>query len=379
MDFFEIEGKVKLREYNIPTDNGVLYTAEHKAEDFEFPCVVKSQALSGKRGKAGGIKFPNNAEELKEAVETISNLVINGKKVEGVVVCEKLDIKDEFYLGLTLDTKEKRMLMLFTPFGGMDIEELAEKSPEKLIKLDVTDGFDKKIFEETTKLFNLSGDIMAQVLDISEKLTKACFELDATTIEINPLALLGDGRLVAADTKLVIDDNALYRHGDYTLIERSAEEVMSEREEVAANFDLIYIELDTTGDIGVMAGGAGIGMATVDTIANYGGKAYNFLDLGGGVTAEKTYNATKLLLENPNIKAIFINVFGGINNCADMAEGIERAYLETKADKLIVVKSRGFNQEQGWEIYEKHGFKQCKYGTTDEAVAILMKAKEGTL
>ena len=179
---------------------------------------------------------------------------------------------------------------------------------------------------------------------------------------------------MAIDAKLVIDDNALYRQGDYTILSRTAQE-KSPQEIEAEKHDLTYVEVDSEGTIGTMAGGAGIGMATMDTIFHYGGRVNNFLDLGGGVTAEKTYQAMRILLQNEKTDYILVNIFGGINNCADMAEGIDRAYKELGINKTVVVKSRGFNQEQGWSIYEKLGFPQTKYGTTDEAVQTLLALK----
>lgn len=371
MDLYEIEGKAQFKRFGIPTDDGILYRPGDDTTGYPFPCVVKGQILSGKRGKAGAVQFAENPEQLHSEAEKIMSIRINGKAMAGIMVSKKLAITEEYYLGLTLDTKSRKLVLLFTPYGGMDIEELAASSPEKLLRMDCTHGLDQALFENALNDFPLEDNIRKQISDIAAKLTKACFALDATTIEINPLARLADGALVAADAKIVLDDNALCRQGDYTLLPRLEKE-MSPAEREAAAADLTYIELDGSGNIGVIAGGAGIGMATVDTICFYGGKAYNFLDLGGGVTDEKTYHALHLLLNNPNIEMILINIFGGINNCAVMAEGIKRAWQESGIKKRIVVKSRGFNQEDGWAIYRELGFEQVKYGTTDEAVKLLL-------
>lgn len=258
----------------------------------------------------------------------------------------------------------------------MDIEELAASAPEKLLRFDCTAGFDAGAFVEAASVFELPDTHMEQVADIAEKLCNACFTLDATTFEINPLAVLKDNSLLAIDAKMVIDDNSLYRQDDYTILPRTAQS-RSRQEAEAQAHGLTYVELDADGDVGTMAGGAGIGMATMDTIRHYGGRVNNFLDLGGGVTAEKTYQAMRILLQNESTDYILVNVFGGINNCADMAEGISRACTELGIQKPVVVKSRGFNQEQGWNIYEKLGFAQTKYGTTDEAVQTLLRLKEG--
>lgn len=375
MDYLEIEGKAQLKRFGIPVNDSILLTGDEIPENITYPCVLKGQILSGKRGKAGAVRVVKTAEELVEVKKAIEAISINGHAMEGIMACGFLPIKEEYYLGMTLDVKSRAMIMLFTPYGGMDIEELAETSPEKLLRFNCTAGFDADAFRKAVETFKLPQNRINNLVEIAAKLCNACFELDATTIEINPLALLEDDSLLAIDAKLVIDDNSLYRQGDYTILPRTMQEKSSQEEE-AQEYDLTYIELDAKGNIGTMAGGAGIGMATMDTIRHYGGLANNFLDLGGGVTAEKTYQAMRILLQNENTDYIFVNVFGGINNCADMAEGIAHAYTELDSKKPVVVKSRGFNQEQGWKIYDKLGFSQTKYGTTDEAVNKLLKMKE---
>ncbi len=375
MDYLEIEGKKQLERFGIPINESIILKEDCSSVDIPIPCVLKGQILSGKRGKHGAVRVVKTREELEETKKIIENISINGLKMEGVIACGFLPIKEEYYLGMTLDVKNRSMLLLFTPYGGMDIEELAEEAPDKLLRFDVTSGFCADTFIKACDMFDLAKNRLDQVVDIAQKLVKAGFELDATTIEINPLALLEDETLLAIDAKLSIDDNGMYRQGDYTLLPRSAQEYSAQELE-AMQYDLTYVEIDPTGDIGTMAGGAGIGMATMDTISHYGGKTNNFLDLGGGVSAEKTYHAMKILLENEKTNYIFINIFGGINNCADMAEGIARAYKECNIEKTVVVKSRGFNQEEGWRIFEELGFIQTKFGTTDEAVKQLLQAKE---
>lgn len=375
MDYLEIEGKEQLKYFGIPVNDGFLLQGEEIPDEITYPCVLKGQILSGKRGKAGAVRVVKSKEELKEVKKIIEGIRINGKSMEGILACGFLPIKEEYYIGMTLDVKNRAVIMLFTPYGGMEIEELAEKSPEKLLRFDCTNGFNGEIFRKEIDRFHLPEERADAVVDIAAKLSNACFTLDATTIEINPLVVLENGDLMAIDAKLVIDDNSLYRQGDYMILPRTSQKI-SAQEADASKYGLTYVELDPEGDIGMMAGGAGIGMATMDTIHHYGGRANNFLDLGGGVTAEKTYQAMRILLQNESTKCILVNIFGGINNCADMAEGIARAYREFKNDKLVVVKSRGFNQEQGWEIYEKLGFPQTKYGTTDEAVKLLLQNKE---
>lgn len=375
MDYLEIEGKAQLERFGIPINDSILLNKDEIPAEVSYPCVLKSQILSGKRGKAGAVRVVETKEELLEAKKIIDGITINNQVMEGVIACGFLPIKEEYYLGITLDVKNCAMSMLFTPFGGMDIEEVAETSPEKLVRFDCTYGFKTERFKSALSVFELSEPRVNQVSAIAERLVKACFELDATTIEINPLALLEDDSLVAIDAKLVIDDNALYRQGDYTLLPRTTQK-KSQQEIEAEKYDLTYVEVDPEGNIGTMAGGAGIGMATMDTIFHYGGRVNNFLDLGGGVTAEKTYQAMRILLQNEKTDQILVNIFGGINNCADMAEGIRRAYIELGINKQVVIKSRGFNQEQGWSIYDELDFPQTKYGTTDEAVQTLLALRE---
>ncbi len=374
MDYLEIEGKIQLERFGIPINESILFEGDEIPANVPLPCVLKGQILSGKRGKHGAVRVVKTREELIEVKKIIEGITINDLPMEGVIACGFLPIKEEYYLGMTLDVTNAQMLLMFTPFGGMDIEELAATAPEKLLKFNVTSGFDKEAFIEACNMFDLKQIHLDQVVDIASKLVTAGFELDATTIEINPLALLEDDSIIAIDCKLAIDDNGMYRQGDYKVFPRTSEEFSHEELE-AQSHDLTYVELNPNGDIGTMTGGAGIGMATMDTVKHYGGLCNNFLDLGGGVTSEKTYHAMKILLLNESTKYIFVNIFGGINNCADMAEGISRAYTELASNKPVVVKSRGFNQEQGWEIYDKLGFQQTKFGTTDEAVQLLLSLK----
>lgn len=375
MDFYEVEGKRQFERFDIPTDHGVLYTEEIDLNEVKLPCAIKAQVLSGKRGKNGGIRFADTVEELKAAVEAICQMEINGKPVEGIYLTDKVKIKEEHYLSFTLDRQAKCMLMLYTPYGGMDIEELAETSPEKLLRLSVGQNFTAADAEKALSVFELSDEDRATISEIAGKLFKMFVELDASTVEINPLAKLADGTFTAADAKLVLDDNALYRQGDYTLIPRKLTETDRMRE--ARESGLAYVELDQGGNLGVIAGGAGIGMTTVDTISFYGGKAFNFLDLGGGVTREKTCAALCLLLNNPQVEGILVNVFGGINNCKTIAEGVEDALQKCPQSKAeVVVKSRGFSQEEGWQVYDRLGLGQVRYGTTDDAVKLLMKRLE---
>lgn len=374
MDYYEVEGKRLLESVGIQTDCGFLISETTDLSKIKYPCVVKAQVLSGKRGKAGGIKVVNNLQEIKTVYQKISGMTINGKAVAGVLVTPKAEIAEEHYIGLTIDSRNKSILLIYSPCGGMDIEEVAASMPEKLLKFPVLGNFQKESFRKALSQFDMGEEKEMAICKIGEKLYHTFVTYDCTTIEINPLARLSSGVFCALDCKLVIDDNALDHHDELIVFPR--ENAMSKEAKAASEKGLSYVEITDDGGIGMVAGGAGIGMATVDAIKFYGGTPFNFMDLGGGVTAEKVFCAVKLLLENPKCNSILVNVFGGINNCLDMAQGVTRAIRETGSQKLVVVKSRGFNQEEGWALYHELNIPQTHYGTTDDAVKLLLKIKE---
>lgn len=369
MDFFEVEGKKLLQNYGIPSDDGFLMKNADDTAEASYPCVAKAQVLSGHRGRAGGIKVVNSAHELADAYEKISALTIGGKKVEGVFVVPVMKIIKEHYLGLTMDTIGKKILLLYSAEGGVDIEEAAMSSPDKLVRMDVTKGVTEE-FLMSISAFITNDSHAKAIYEIAQKLYAMFCDLDATTIELNPLAELEDGAFAAADCKLVIDDNALYRQGEYTILQRP--ENRNPHAIESARIGISYVEVDESGTVGIIAGGAGIGMATVDTVKKYGLTPFNFMDLGAA-DAEKTYQATKFLLSLPQVKSVIINVFGGFNNCKMMAEGIVRAVNELGSKLPIVVKSRGNDQEEGWRILREANIDTVKYGTTDQAVLILKR------
>lgn len=376
MDLYEVEGKRLMGQYGIPVDQGFLWTEQSRLDEVRFPCVLKAQVLSGKRGKAGGICFAGDEAEFRHGLAQIERTQVNGRSAQAVYVTDRVRIAREHYLGLTLDPAQKAILLIYTPEGGMNIEELAAENPAALLRLPLTFDLDPADLAGRLRRMGLTEAEGKAVAGIAEKLLRMFWELDATTVEINPLAQLEDGSFLAVDAKVVLDDNALFRHEDCTLLSR--ESSLTPREKAAKEYGLAYVELDDGGDIGLIAGGAGIGMATVDTIYFYGGRPFDFLDLGGGVTAEKTYQAMRLLLETPQVKGVLVNVFGGGNHCGTMAEGIARAVREFGGEKKVVVKSRGFYQEAGWKIYDELGLKQVHYGTTDQAVQLLLKEMEGS-
>ncbi len=368
MDYFEAEGKRLLKQFGIATDEGFIVRGEDDYARAKYPCVAKAQVQSGHRGQAGGIRIVKNEQELRDAVAFISALTIGGKKVEGVLVVPAMKILKEHYLGYTIDSLNRRIMLLYSASGGMDIEDVAANCPDKLVRMDVTKQVDRQKLKHAVERCGVDEATAADIAEIAVKLYGMFCQLDATTIELNPLAELEGGELVAADCKLVIDDNALPRQGDYTLLSRP--EQRNRQTLDAAEIGISYVEIDDKGNIGIIAGGAGIGMATVDTVKKYGLSPLNFMDLGVS-TAEKAFKATKFLIELPQVESVLINVFGGFNNCAILAEGIVRAAQECEKKVPIVVKSRGNGQEEGWRILEEAGIPVIKYGTTDEAVLIL--------
>ncbi len=368
MDLYEVEGKLLFRKFGINTEEVNLLNDE-KIKDIEYPVVLKGQYLSGKRGKAGAIQIVYNQKEFVEKAAKIRTIKIHGSTPANIHIAPFVKVKKEHYVGFTLDRKNQCFLLLYSDQGGMDIEDLARqgKIESKLVN-------EMNICEHAAQIAEKYGN--RQLKDIILKLWKMVNECDCTTAEINPLGELMDGKYIAMDAKVVIDDNAWYRQKDNIQLLFSRESQKNLYEARALQYDLSFVSLHEDGKIGVIAGGAGIGMASVDSLAYYGLKPFNFCDLGGGVTSEKTYHALRMLLEIDNIKAVFINVFGGVNNCLEMAKGICKAYDEMQTDKVIVVKSRGFNQEEGWKLYEERDIAMVKYGTTDDAVKKLRRLME---
>jgi len=372
MDLFEFEGKKVFKDFDIPIPTGKLFEDNlDEFKNFIYPCVIKAQVLSGKRGKAGGIKFADNFKELKIGIDEIRKIKIYDKVIKAILIEEKLTIAKEFYLGITIDPTIKAPVLMFFPCGGMDIEEVAKEKPEMLLKLNLNEIDYKNGLMNLLAGFNLNNIIIKQLNHIAFKLIDLFYKLDVTTVEINPLVVNNKKELIAVDSKIVVDDDALFRQPNLQIINR--EENKSETIKRAEKYGLSYVPLDKKGNIGVIAGGAGLAMMTVDTIKYFGGKPANFLDTGGGIKEEQSKEALKILLENKQIDGIIINIFGGINNCEIIAKGIKEAINEVGLNKVIVVKSRGHSQEKGWHIFEELGLEQVKLGTTEEAVKKLFR------
>ncbi|MHA1768794.1 MAG: ADP-forming succinate--CoA ligase subunit beta [Candidatus Thorarchaeota archaeon] len=371
MKLFEHEAKDIFRAFGMPTPpGGVAKTPEEakkRAEEVGKPVVVKAQVLSGKRGKAGGVKFADTPDEAASIAKQILAMRINDLPVEAVLVEEKLDIQQEIYAGITIDRNERKYVVIGSAAGGMSIEELAEESPEKIIKMHIDPflGFQAWEARNMAIAMGFEGKAINRLGSFFLKLWKIVEAHDVELTEINPLILTKDGRFLAADARLNIDDNSLFRHKD--IIERIKREPseQNERERMATENDMAYVELD--GDIACICNGAGLTMATLDAVSIYGGKASTFLDLGGGADAERVEKGIEIAMMYPRVKAILINIMGGITRCDEVAKGIVAARDDRDITVPLVIRMVGTNEEEGQEILNKAGIPFLK--TMEEAAS----------
>jgi len=377
MNLYEFEGKKLFEGMGIPIPRGNVAKsfdeAKNIAKEIGYPVVIKCQVMSGGRGKAGGIKFPENEDQLHQAADELFALEFAGEKVENLLVEEKIAIAREFYMGITLDPQVSLPVLMLSSQGGMDIEEVAEKHPDQLYKfhLDPIKVYQNHHMIDMVINTGLKGKELLQASKILYNLIQTYFKYNAITAEINPLVIDAEGKVLAADSKVEIDDSAMFRLDISDKFQRK-EDVLPPLEEEARIKGISYVGLDG-GNVGLISGGAGLGMASMDMIFAHGGKPANFLDLGGGATKEKTADALRLVLKNPDVEGILINVFGGINNCEKMAQGISLVVQELKPTQAIVVKMRGHSQDEGWSILKEINVPVVKHGTTEEAVILLLE------
>jgi len=353
VDLYEYQGKELFARFGIPVSEGRLATtpdeARAAAAELGGQVVVKAQVLTGGRGKAGGIKLAENPDDARAKAEQILGLDIRGHVVRRLWIERASDIAKEYYLSLTFDRGAKRPLFMFTTEGGMDIEEVAESTPEKLVRLHV-DPFEGFQPWQARRLVFGAGvedpNEQKQILSIVGKLYEAFVATDAMLTEINPLIVTPDGEVKALDSKFTVDDAALFRHPD--VAEMRDLDAVPPEERAAREKGVTYVKLD--GDVGILGNGAGLVMSTLDVIALAGGRPANFCDLGGGGDAEGVVDALGVITSDPQVKSIFFNVFGGITRCDEVARGILAALDRMTIDHPIVVRLDGTNAEQGREI-----------------------------
>jgi len=359
MKLLEWEAKEVFREFGIPTPEGGVATspeeAEAIAERIGRPVAVKAQLPVGGRGRAGGILFAETPAEAAEAAGGLLGGRLKGVEVTRVLVEEKLPIEDELYLGVVVDRQSRSHVVLASSEGGVDIEEVSAKTPEKIVRhmVDPLQGLRQYHGLWVAKQMGYSGRRMMGLASILLKLYRVAAEMDAELTEINPLAATAEG-FVAADARLNVDDNALFRHRD--LRERYHESELAElsqRELEARGLGLIYVELD--GNIGIIGNGAGLTMATLDTVMLQGGRPGDFLDLGGGASPDRVEAAVSFIISDPRIDALFVNILGGITRCDDIARGIIAARQRTGSEKPVVVRMMGTNEEEGTRILKEEG------------------------
>ena len=374
MKLFEFEAKNILKQYGIVIPQGKIASkpaeAQAAAQAIGKPAVVKSQILVSGRGKAGGIVFVSNGTEARDTAAKLLGSNVKGCVVERLLVEERLDIAAQFYASLAIDRQTKTYIALASTSGGVDIEEVAQTSPEKIARsqIDVTAGFSKKDATEMLSRFNLDkGDISALAEALSTLYTVA-IDYDAELVELNPLVKTLSGGFAAADARIIVDDNAVFRHPELAARNSLAVED-TPREIEAKNQKLAYLDLD--GDIGIVGNGAGLVMATIDMVRLAGGKPGNFLDLGGGGQAEKTKLGIMLVMSKPEIKAVLVNILGGITRCDLVAEAIVQALNESTTKKPLAIRMSGTNEDEAAHILRQAGINS--YRSMDEAVKNVVK------
>ena len=350
MDLFEYQGKELYKKYDIATPNSMVVDSVEKidATSLKYPLVVKAQVQVGGRGKAGGIKLVSNEEELLAAANEIMGMDIKNHVVKKLLIEEASDVQEEYYISFTLDRSKKQYLMLLSSKGGMDIEKVAEENPDDVIKVYIAPsiGIENSIVNEAL----LEAGIPKEYHDDLEKMISSLFNLfvdgDCDLVEVNPLAIVNEGKVLALDSKISLDMNAVFRHEEYKKFEEDIP--IPDTEKVAKEKGLNFIKLE--GDVGIIGNGAGLVMSTLDVVSSEGGSAANFLDIGGGAKSKNVSDALEILQDDKSVKSVLINIFGGITRCDLVAEGIVDATREKSLPWKIVVRLDGTNAKEGREI-----------------------------
>jgi succinyl-CoA synthetase beta subunit len=347
MKLHEFQAKEIFGKYGIPVQKGTVIERPEQIDQITltYPLALKAQVLVGGRGKAGGIKLAKDPAEARERAAAILGMDIKGEKVRRLLVVEAVDIGAEYYLAFTVDRGARRLVSIGSAAGGIDIEEVARTTPEKIVKvhIDPFAGYHRYHALQMGRELGLTGKLLLQFAGIASSLARICDEMDAELVEINPLGVVGDN-LLAIDAKLIIDDNAVFRHEG---LPRNEE--LTDLEAMAKAADLSYVELD--GDVAIIGNGAGLVMSTLDMIAHFGGRPANFLDVGGGATTENMTQAMDIVLRKTGIHALFINIFGGITRCDDIAAAIAAHPPKTP----MVVRLTGTNEDAGRAILQRAG------------------------
>ena len=384
MNIHEHQAKKILKNYGAKVPKGIFaFTVQdllEKAKTLKTEkYVLKAQIHSGGRGKAGGVKLVNNLDELeKEAKNLIGKILVthqtgpNGRKVNRLYVEESSAINKEFYLSCLVDRESSKIAFISSDQGGMDIEEVANKNPEKILttKVEFSDQISEDDCKKIIEIFNLDQEANEEAIKLIKSIYKMFIETDASLVEINPLILTKDNKIICLDAKMNFDDNALFKHPEIIELRDLSEEEETEIE--ASKHDLAYIKLD--GSIGCMVNGAGLAMATMDIIKLYGEEPANFLDVGGGASKEKVSAAFKIILSDKNVKGILINIFGGIMRCDVLAKGLVEAAREIKINVPLVVRLAGTNFKEGKKILDNSGLKIISASDLGDAAEKVVEA-----
>jgi succinyl-CoA synthetase beta subunit len=388
MNLHEYQAKNVLKKFGVfIPDFGVAASVEEAVEVAQKlkleSAVLKVQIHAGGRGKAGGVKVAKSPAEIKQLAEKMIGMVIvneqtgpAGIKAEKILISKLIDIEKEFYIGALIDRENAVPILIASQAGGMEIEEVAHATPEKILKMPF--NFDGRLRSyqliRLAKFMGWTGDVAKQGMELAKQLALCFIQSDASLLEINPLVLTPKGELVVLDAKLSIDDNALFRHKDIDALNDLSQ--LSPQEAAAKEYDLTYIAMH--GEIGCMVNGAGLAMATMDIIQLAGSTPANFLDVGGGATKEKVAAGFQIILSDPNVKAILVNIFGGIMNCATIAEGVIFAATEQKVKVPIVVRLEGTNVEEGRRLFKESGLKIISAADLSSAAKLAVAAtKQG--
>jgi len=384
MKIHEYQGKEVLRQFGVPVPRGYpAFTVQEAVEAAQKlggnVWVVKAQIHAGGRGKGGGVKLARSMDEVRTLAGQILGMQLKthqtgpeGQKVRRLLIEEGADIKKEYYVAALTDRATQKIAMMASSEGGMDIEEVAHATPEKIIKVfvDPATGLTEEQAQQLATGIGVPEGSQAQAKDVFQKLYKTYMDTDASLAEINPLILEGNGNIKALDAKFNFDSNALFRHPEIVAYRDLDEEDAAEIE--ASKFDLAYISLD--GNIGCLVNGAGLAMATMDTIKLFGGEPANFLDVGGGATAEKVTEAFKIMLKNPSVKGILVNIFGGIMRCDTIAEGVIAACKAVNLNVPLVVRMKGTNEDLGKKMLADSGLPIISADTMAEAATKIVQA-----